>query len=160
MKLLDYLEELLLVIGLALMVAINFGNVLSRYIIHASWSFSEELLVYIFVYNSFIGASIAFKRNVHLGVTILTDRLPVKAKKVVIVFSMLLTVGLMVALTGYGLMMVHNQMIFNQKTPSLGMPEWIGGMAVPLGALLIIIRVVQRTWVELRFIDNGGNVKI
>jgi C4-dicarboxylate transporter, DctQ subunit len=158
MKMLDYLEEGLLVVGLMLMVGINFGNVLSRYVIHASWAFSEELMVYIFVYNSFIGAAVAFKRNAHLGVTILTDRLPVPAKKGAIVLSMLLTVGLMVVLTYYGLLMVENQMMFNQKTPSLGMPEWIGGMAVPFGAVLIIIRVLQHTWLELRALGNKENV--
>lgn len=150
MKILDYIEELLLVIGLSLMVLINFGNVLSRYVLHASWGFSEELMVYLFVYNTFIGAAIAFKRNSHLGVSILTDRLPVKAKKIVLIISMLLTVGLMLVLTKYGLLMVQNQITYNQRTPALGMPEWVGGMVVPLGAVLIIIRVVQSTFSALK----------
>jgi C4-dicarboxylate transporter DctQ subunit len=160
MKILDFLEEILLVAGLVLMVGINFGNVVSRYIIHASWAFSEELMVYIFVYNSFIGAAVAFKRHAHLGVSILTDRLSGLAKKAAIVLSMLSTVGLMSALTYYGLLMVNNQIVYNQKTPSLGMPEWLGGMAVPLGAILIIVRVLQCTWIELRAVESEKNVKI
>ena len=58
MKSIDMLEETFVVVSLAVMVFINFGNVLSRYFIHASWAFSEELVVILFVYNSFFAASI------------------------------------------------------------------------------------------------------
>lgn len=158
MKILDYIEELLLVVGLSLMVIINFGNVISRYIIHASWAFSEELMVYLFVYNSFIGASVAFKRNSHLGVTLLIDKLPLNGKRIMIILSMILIIGLMGILTYYSLLMVQNQIIYDQRTPALGMPEWIAGMAAPLGAILIIIRVIQRTLITLKTLKKNQTI--
>lgn len=152
LKLLDYFEELMIVISLATMVLINFGNVISRYFIHASWAFSEELMVILFVYNSFFGASLAYKRGSHLGFTVLTDLLPVKLKKIVVITIALLTAGLMILLAKYGMEMVQSQIMFNQRTPALGLPEWFAGISVPAGSLLIILRVIQSCFNELKLL--------
>lgn len=143
MKIIDYIEESLISLSLIVMVAINFGNVLSRYIFHASWSFSEEMMVILFVYNSFLAASLAYRRGAHLGFTMLTDTLHGSSKKAVVVFSTVLTLVLMALLAWYGAEMVGGQMEYNQRTPALGLPESLAGMSVPLGALLISFRVIQ-----------------
>lgn len=149
MKVFDYIEEGLIALSLLVMVAINFGNVLSRYILHASWSFSEELMVILFVYNSFLGASLAYRRGAHLGFTMLTDALHGPSKRAVVVFSTVLTLALMGLLAWYGAEMVGGQMEYNQRTPALGLPESLAGMSVPLGALLISFRVIQTSIREL-----------
>ena len=143
MKALDYLEEGLIALSLAVMVMINFGNVLSRYVFHASWSFSEELMVILFVYNSFLGAALAYRRGAHMGFTILTDSLGGRARKAIVVITTALTLALMGLLANYGAEMVRGQMEYGQRTPALGLPEALAGMAVPLGALLISFRVIQ-----------------
>ncbi len=149
MKVLDYLEEGLLALSLAVMVAINFGNVLSRYVLHASWSFSEELMVILFVYNSFLGGALAYRRGAHMGFTVLTDALPGNMKKAVVVVSTVLSLSLMGLLAFYGAEMVSSQIEYGQRTPALGLPEALAGMAVPLGALLISFRICQACFVEL-----------
>ncbi|MFH1154764.1 MAG: TRAP transporter small permease [Pseudomonadota bacterium] len=163
MKLLDSLEELLIVVSLLVMVAINFGNVLSRYFIHASWAFSEELMVILFVYNSFLGASVAYKRGSHLGFTVLTDVFPPKIKNLVICFTGSVTIALLLLLTWFGMEMVKNQVMFDQRTPALGWPEWIAGVSIPLGSLLIIFRVAQSCWSQIKATksrdDRGGMLK-
>jgi C4-dicarboxylate transporter, DctQ subunit len=166
LKLLDNIEELLIVTSLATMVVINFGNVVSRYVIHASWAFSEELMVILFVYNSFLGASVAYKRGAHLGFTVLTELLPLKIQKLVIYLTGFLTITLMVILAKAGMEMVNSQFLFDQRTPALGLPEWIAGISVPLGSLLIVVRVIQSCLSEVRLLevrtaggDNTGGDK-
>ncbi len=154
LKLFDYFEELLIVVSLVVMVAINFGNVVSRYFIHASWSFSEELMVILFVYNSFLGASVAYKRGAHLGFTVLTDLFSPKSKKFVAYLTCALTTTMMILLAWFGIEMVKNQAFFDQRTPALGLPEWVAGISIPLGALLIIIRVVQACKKQIKEIDR------
>lgn len=149
MKVLNYLEEGLLALSLAVMVTINFGNVLSRYVLHASWSFSEELMVILFVYNSFLGAALAYRRGAHMGFTILTDALPTNMKKPVVVVSSILSLLLMGLLAYYGAEMVQSQIQYGQRTPALGLPEFLAGMAVPLGAVLIAFRICQACFCEL-----------
>lgn len=154
MKALDYLEEGLIALSLAVMVMINFGNVMSRYVFHASWSFSEELMVILFVYNSFLGAALAYRRGAHMGFTILTDSLGGRARRAIVVITTALTLALMALLANYGAEMVRGQMEYGQRTPALGLPEALAGMAVPLGALLISFRVIQACIRE--FSQSGG----
>ena len=45
MKILDKIEEYLCICCLVVMTALVFANVFSRYILHASFSFSEEITV-------------------------------------------------------------------------------------------------------------------
>lgn len=150
MTLLDSLEELMIVASLVVMVAINFGNVLSRYFIHASWAFSEELMVILFVYNSFLGASVAYKRGSHLGFTVLTDLFPLNIKIRVICFTGLVTIGLLLLLAWFGIEMVRDQVLYDQRTPALGLPEWVAGVSIPFGSILIIFRVVQSCCRQIR----------
>lgn len=150
MKWFDRIEEGLLSLSLAVMVVINFGNVLSRYVLHASWSFSEELMVILFVYNSFIGAALAYRRGAHMGFTVLTDALPEGMKKGVVIVSTLLSLALMGLLAIHGADMVRSQIQYGQRTPALGLPESMAGMAVPLGAILVAVRMIQACLLELR----------
>ncbi len=150
MRYMDFIEELFVVVSLSVMVVINFGNVLSRYFIHASWAFSEELVVILFVYNSFFAASLAWRRNAHLGFTFFTELLSERNRKVALFFSCASTIILMSFLFKYGVDMLLSQIMFDQRTPAMGLPEWVAGVSVPLGALVIIVRVVHECWVSLR----------
>ena len=44
-----FVEKLILVLSTILIVVLTVGNVLSRKILHQSWSFTEELVVAVFV---------------------------------------------------------------------------------------------------------------
>lgn len=144
------LEEHFMAISLTIMVLINFGNVLSRYFIHASWAFTEELLVILFVWNTMLASAVAFKHKAHLGLSVLTDLFPEKFQKVVVIFGAVLTVGLMAILARYGIDMVANQIKYNQKTPAMNLPEWIASISISVGALIIILRVIETTIMTLK----------
>lgn len=135
------------------MVVINFGNVLSRYFLQASWSFTEEILIILFVWNSMLASAIAFKHGAHLGLSVLTDLLPEKMQKYVVILGALATTLLMVILVIHGMDMVKTQMLYKQITPVLGMPEWISGISIPIGAMFIIVRVIQRSYMVIK---GGG----
>ncbi len=69
------LLELLLVLLLAAMVAMVFGNVVLRYGFNSGITFSEELSRWAFVWLIFLGAVIAIKDSGHLGTDMLVGRL-------------------------------------------------------------------------------------
>ncbi len=69
------LLELLLVLLLAAMVAMVFGNVVLRYGFNSGITFSEELSRWAFVWLIFLGAVIAIKESGHLGTDMLVGRL-------------------------------------------------------------------------------------
>ncbi|MFM2068541.1 MAG: hypothetical protein RLZZ584_3450 [Pseudomonadota bacterium] len=74
--------EWLLVILLALMVVLVFGNVLMRYAMNSGITISEELSRWLFVWMTFLGAIVALKEHGHLGTDMLTSRLNFVGKKV------------------------------------------------------------------------------
>ena len=76
LKILDWIEEIICVICTIVMTALVFANVISRYVLHSSLSFSEEITTYLFVLLSMMGTAIAAKRRAHLGLSIITDAVP------------------------------------------------------------------------------------
>ena len=66
--------ELLLVLCLASMVVMVFGNVVLRYAFDSGIPVSEELSRYFFVWLTFIGAVVVARDNAHMGVETLVAR--------------------------------------------------------------------------------------
>jgi TRAP-type C4-dicarboxylate transport system permease small subunit len=76
------LLELVLVLLLAAMVLMVFGNVVLRYGFNSGITVSEELSRWAFVWMTFLGAVIAVRENGHLGTDMLVARLGPLGKKV------------------------------------------------------------------------------
>lgn len=66
--------EAVLVVLLAGMVAMVFGNVVLRYGFNSGIVISEEMSRYFFVWLTFVGAVVAFRESAHLGVETLVQR--------------------------------------------------------------------------------------
>lgn len=67
--------EYLLIVMLAVMVVLVFGNVVLRYFFNSGIVFSEEVSRFIFMWLTLIGALVVMKDHAHLGMTSLIDRL-------------------------------------------------------------------------------------
>lgn len=143
MKWLDRLEEYLCAALIMFMSLLAFANVIVRYLTDDSLAFTEELVINLFVLVTLLGASIAFRRNAHLGVTLLVDLLPKSCRKWFAVLSGVAGVAVFAMLLYHGVDMVIQEYTSEMKTYSMGLPMWWFGLSVPLGSLLIIIRVVQ-----------------
>lgn len=86
----DYLFkglEVLLVVLLAGMAIMVFGNVVLRYGFNSGILVSEEMARYFFVWLTFIGAVVAFRENAHLGVETLVQRFGPRGRLVCLVLS-------------------------------------------------------------------------
>jgi TRAP-type transport system small permease protein len=84
-KLIDQVCRLfsfLMVVFLALMVVMVFGNVVLRYGFNSGITVSEELSRWLFVWMTFLGALVALRSHAHLGTDSLVSRLPVLGKKI------------------------------------------------------------------------------
>lgn len=157
MKVLDYFEEILLSITFATITLITFANVVSRNLISLSLSFTEEITVNLLVLLTFVGTALGVRRYAHLGFTLLYDKGNKAMKKLIVIVSSVASGVLFATLLYYGLDMVLFQLQINQKTPALGMPQWILSLALPLGALLCLIRTVQVTFEELKLVNEQAN---
>lgn len=80
----------LMVVSLALMVLMVFGNVVLRYGFNSGITVSEELSRWLFVWMTFMGAVVAVRNRAHLGTDMLVARLPLAGKKLCFVLAHLL----------------------------------------------------------------------
>jgi len=81
MDVLAAVEKLILVVSTLLILVLTVGNVFSRKVIHQSWSFTEELVVAVFVLITLMAAALACREGELVSLTLITDRLPKSLKK-------------------------------------------------------------------------------
>ena len=137
------LEKLVLEIATVLILVLTVGNVFSRKVIHQSWSFTEELVVAVFVLITLLAAALACRDGELVNLTLLTDRLPAQARKGFLLLSTILSVAFTAVLFKYGLDKVITQMQNGKRTFVLNWPEWIFWSFVPIGAGCMILHFIE-----------------
>lgn len=156
MRILDRIEEITAAVCLSVMTVLAFANVVARYVFSASFSFSEEITTYLFVLLSLLGTAIAARRRAHLGLTILTDIVSPKVRRILHIVGWLFAVAFTGAIFYYGILMVISQRQLGQVTANMQQPEWIFGSFVPIGALFATVRFVQVLIEEIRGTGEKG----
>lgn len=142
---LNKITEKVVAVLLAAMAIVVFLQVIFRYVFHASLPWSEELSRYILVWLTFLSASIAVRRNAHIGVEAVVNFLPLKAKKAVKSIAYLLTFILFIILIYYGGKVV--QITMHQMSPAMRIPMGYMYAAVLVGACLMTLHLFVRIFV-------------
>jgi len=137
-------EEVSGAVLLLSMALLAFVNVLTRYFIHYSLASTEELEVSSMVFLTMIGASAAFKKNQHLRLMFLDSKVSDKTRFGLNLFSLVLSFILFGVIAFLSYFHLKDEIDLNITTEALDIPEWIYVMAIPLGSILINIRIVQK----------------
>lgn len=146
-KLLDQkLEEWFLVATMVVMVVLIFTQVITRYIFESSLSWSEEFARYVHIWQIWIGASFAIRKKEHIKVEAFKNLLNEKGRKIVELISLLLWFGLAVFLAIAGTDLITTMFSRGQFSPAMQMPMWVLYSAIPLGGLLMSIRLIQQIY--------------
>ncbi len=143
MKILDWIEEIICVVCTAVMTILVFAGVVSRFILHASLSFSDEITTYLFVLLSLMGTAIAAKRRAHLGLSILTDAVEPHVRRILLVTGYAIAAVFSALLFYFGIHMVINQYNLGMVTAAMQFPEWIYATFVPFDAFFVTVRFAQ-----------------
>ncbi len=154
MKVLDKIEEYICAFLLFFMAALAFANVLVRYLTDGSLAFTEELIVNLFVWITVLGGAIAFRKKAHLGVELVVNHLPLRWQKAAVIFGGICSVALFVLLFNQGIGLVAQEYKNKMVTYSMALPMWWFGLAVPIGALMMIVRAVQATISDFKLLSN------
>ena len=129
-------EKLILVLATILIVVLTVGNVLSRKLLHQSWSFTEELVVAVFVLITLMAAALAAREGELVNLSLVPDRMSAKGQKVLMVINTVLSVAFTAVLFKYGL---EN----GKRTFVLNWPEWIFWSFVPIGAACMALHMIE-----------------
>jgi len=133
------IEYFLVALMIAIMAIVNFLQVVFRYVIEGSLPWSEELLRFLFVWTTFLGAGIGVRKGAHLGLTIIVNNLPTKLKKFVVFVNYLICIAFSAIIGMLGLSVVSMQAEFNVRSSAMVLPMYWISLAIPVSFALIIL---------------------
>lgn len=145
MRILNKIEDIF--VGSALLAAtlLLFVNIILRYFFSANTTWAEEFIRYAMIWIAFIGASICFRKGIHVGVDLLMNSLKLKGKRNLQIYINLASILFMAFLVKFGFDLVIFSINTGQITPSLKINMYWVYLAIPVGALLSILHLVIDT---------------
>lgn len=152
-RLFEHVEEWLLGGTLAMMALMTFAQVVSRYCLHRSISFTEELVRYLLIWVTMLGIAVAAKRRSHIGVRAVTLLFP-RARRALMAIASLCACAFFAILLVFGSAMVWSEHRV-QTTEALNWPMWWAGLSIPVGGALAILRTLQACWRAWREPDEA-----
>ena len=146
MKILDKLEELLVVVMLALMTLTTFVQVVMRYGFNSGFTWALELTTIFFAVMIFAGISYGVRVGAHIGVDALVKRLPSTPRRIISIFVVLLCL-LYTGLVIYGSWVyVSTMKTIGVELDDLPIPIWVVRSILPFGYALLAFRFFQVLW--------------
>ena len=134
----------LTIVLLVLMVIIVFANVVSRYYLHASLAWSEEVARFMLVWLVFIGSFLAYIHDEHLGLDILVTKFPPTLRKIVGLFTNILIIFALYAVMEGGYLLMRDN--FDWLSPAAEIPQGYVYFIVPFVCGLMILQAVLKTY--------------
>ncbi len=154
----ERLEESLLVALLGTMVVLIGLQVFMRYVMQSSLSWSEELARYLFIWATYVGLSYGVRQRAHIRVTAGIGWLSPRGRLGVDLLTHLIFATFAVIVIWQGLIMTAKITRFGQTSSSLGIPmAWVYGAPIA-GFGLVILRLLQQAWTDLRAMLSGDPV--
>lgn len=138
-------ENVLAAGALGMAALISIVNIIIRQFGQA-WFWTEEAVIYLIIFSTFIGAVITLRHNEHVSVDILGVFFKERGKR------WLSLIGGLVTLTYLGIMAVLGWMLLMEPfsrttvTPVLKIELWVVELAVPLGMTLMFLRAIEMLW--------------
>ncbi len=149
-------EEVVFAAMMIFMTVLGFTNVAARYLGY-SMAYTEELLVMLLVWLTMLGTAAGFKRNAHLSMTFLRERLPWAGQRALEILSAALTVGsMLMVMIVCAVYQIPDEILLHSRTLSLDLPTFYYSLAIPVGGVLIIIRVLQASWREWKTLGGAA----
>lgn len=145
-------EEYLLCGSLVFNVVIVFLSVIMRYVFNYSFSWSEELTRYIFVWQIWLGASLAQREKVHIRVEILFNLLKGKAVHVAEIVAALIWFGFCLFIVLNSFEWIGYAVQHNIISPAMQIPMSYAYLSVPVGCAMLGLRLIGVLWEQFRFL--------
>lgn len=149
-KHLDRLESYVCAAIFLAMTVLGFANVVVRYLTSYSFAVTQEFLLAGFLLLTVFGGAAAARHGDHIAVTFFSDLLGAGARRAVRIVASLLSLLLLALAARYCLDLVLYQRDSGVVSSGLQIPAWYYSAGLPVGFVLIAVRLAQRTLGELR----------
>ena len=129
---------------MAVLVADVFLGVYSRYVMHATFQWYDEVARLCFVWMIFLGAAVAVRRGAHFRLHLLVDRLGPAVRRRVDLIDTLIVIAFATVLVAGGIAILP--IARRQVTDALEISMvWFYG-ALPVGGALMILFALPQLW--------------
>lgn len=146
-KLLHGIDRVLAIFLMLLMAAIVIDvswQVLSRFIVGKPSSFTEEVARFLLIWIGILGAAYAFRTHAHLGLDLITNKLPFEKRVRADLLVQLICFAFAASVMVYGgINLVHLQLELGQTSAALQIKMGYVYLVIPLAGLLICIYAID-----------------
>lgn len=144
LKKLDRVLAIFLIILMAAIVIDVTWQILSRFVVGKPSSITEEIARFLLVWIGLLGAAYAFRTHAHLGLDILTSKLPIDKRVRAEILSQLFSFGFAASVMVYGgISLVKLQLLLGQTSAALQIKMGYVYIVLPLAGLLICIYAID-----------------
>ena len=156
----DKLEEYLLCASLVVTTLIIFAQIIMRSVFNSSLTWSEELTRYIFIWQIWLGVSIAQKEKQHIKVELLFSFIKnEKFKDVVDIIATLIMIAFNVFLVIKGSELVGQMIVRNNLSGAMRLPMYIVYLVLPLSAGILSLRLAGQLVSDMKDLFSGKGVE-
>lgn len=139
-KILTKVEENLIFVLMLAMLVVVFIGIMNRFILKESLPWAEELSRYLLIWSALIGASLGVKHSVHISIDAVTNFLPARLQRVIVILSYLISFSFCITVLVIGIPFVLRLMETNQLSPAMRIPIYFAYASVPVGIFFMAIR--------------------
>lgn len=147
---LEIFSTTVMIITMSVATLVAAANVVLRYGFNYSMSWAGELTSYLFIWSALFGAAYGFKIGMHLGVTIVIQKLKPKTAKYVLTFSLLIVLSYLLALIKWGYDFCMFNVMLEQVSVDLELPFWLIYLCVPISMSIASYQVLLKIVRTLR----------
>ena len=149
----EHFEEMLAATLLAMMACLAMVNVVTRYVIELPLAFTEELEVNAMVWLTLLGSAAAFRKRKHLRLLFFIQKLPPGLRTALERTITLMAAGLFCYLGYLGCLQLLDERLLEITSESLGYPQWIYTLSIPIGCTFVVFRLLQAELRSMRGVD-------
>ena len=147
----DKLEEVVLCLSLVATTLIIFMQIIMRSVFNSSLTWSEELTRYIFIWQIWLGVSIAQKQKQHIRVELLFSIFKSeKFKDVIEIIATLIMIAFNIFLIYYGIEVVMQMISRGNLSGAMRMPMWYVFLSLPVASSIFCLRLVGQLFNDVR----------
>lgn len=151
-RILDRLEEWLILTFMATATLVTFVSVAMRYVFGTGFTWATELTIYLFIWMAKFGAAYGVRTGIHVGVDYVVNKLEGAKRRLLIISGITLGIIFTGVIAFFGarwVVFIHGT---GQISPDLEWPMWIIYLAIPFGSGLMCYRFIQAM---VKFLREG-----
>ena len=151
-------ERWLLLVFYVMLVMTMAVEVLRREVFSYSSIWGEEIVRYSFIYLAWVGASAAVKERAHIRIDVVMHYLGTRPKAALYIFGDLVMLAVAIGALVWSFETVQVSWKFGSVSHRLRVSMVWFLMAVPVGFGLMITRLIQSLWRDMRSLRDGTPV--